>query len=303
MYGSATTMRRLRRQEELTAWLFIAPVVLGILVFQVYPVIFSSYISLTEWNLLTSPRWVALRNYAELLTRDRFFWKALGNTAKFAVGTVIPGLILSLFFASLLNQNIRGKYVYRAIYFVPVVAPAVSVALLWQIIYEPNFGILNSILRFFGIPGPTWLGSTKWAMPAVIIEDIWASLGFMIVIFLAGLQGISREYYEAAAIDGANALQQLRHITFPLISPVTFFLLVTGLISSFQAFSVPFVMTGGGPANATLMIVMYLYNHAFRQQHMGFASAIAYVVFLVIIFFTVINFVASRRWVFYEEVV
>jgi multiple sugar transport system permease protein len=303
MYGSATTMRRLRRQEELTAWLFIAPVVLGILVFQVYPVIFSSYISLTEWNLLTSPRWVALRNYAELLTRDRFFWKALGNTAKFAVGTVIPGLILSLFFASLLNQNIRGKYVYRAIYFVPVVAPAVSVALLWQIIYEPNFGILNSILRFFGIRGPTWLGSTKWAMPAVIIEDIWASLGFMIVIFLAGLQGISREYYEAAAIDGANALQQLRHITFPLISPVTFFLLVTGLISSFQAFSVPFVMTGGGPANATLMIVMYLYNHAFRQQHMGFASAIAYVVFLVIIFFTVINFVASRRWVFYEEVV
>jgi multiple sugar transport system permease protein len=182
-----------------------------------------------------------------------------------------------------------------------VVAPAVAVALLWQFIYEPNFGILNSVLRLIGIHGPPWLGSTKWAMRAVILEAVWAGLGFNIVIYLAGLQGISREYHEAAAIDGANVLQRLARITLPLLSPVTFFLLVTGVIGAFQDFSVPFVMTGGGPANSTQLMVMYLYNQAFQRQRMGVASAVAYMVFLVIVALTVINFAVGRKWVFYEE--
>ncbi|HMN31717.1 MAG TPA: sugar ABC transporter permease, partial [Caldilineaceae bacterium] len=160
----------------------------------------------------------------------------------------------------------RGKYFYRAIYFIPVVAPAVAVALLWGWLYEPNFGLINSTLRLVGIQGPPWLGSTKWAMTAVVIEAIWAGLGFTIVIFLAGLQGISSEYYEAAAIDGAGFFRQFFFITLPLLSPVTFFILVTGIIGTFQDFTVPFVMTRGGPAGATQLVVMYFYWLAFTLR-------------------------------------
>ena len=296
-----TTLSGLRRREEYTAWLFITPVVLGIIAFQVYPTVFSMYVSMTDWNLLQAPRWVGLGNYIQLFTKDRFFFNAMRNTATYALGTVLPGIGIGFLFAVLLNQDIAGKHLYRGIYFVPVVAPAVAVALLWQWIYEPSFGILNSILNVIGIKGPPWLGSTKWAMTAVIIEAVWAGLGFIIVIYLAGLQGISREYYEAAAIDGATALQCLWRITVPLVSPVTFFLLVTGVIGGFQDFSVPYIMTAGGPANATQLIVMYLYNQGFQRQRMGQASAVAYCVFVVIVTLTIINFATSRRWVFYEE--
>jgi len=301
MAPRSSTLSGQRKHEERLGWLFIAPVLAGIGLFQVYPTLFSLYVSFTQWNLLNPPRWIGTRNYVELFTTDRFFFKTLGNTATYTVGVVLPALAISLFFAVLLNQDIRGKHVYRAIYLVPVVAPAVAIALLWQWLYEPNFGIINSVLRLIGIKGPPWLGSTKWAMRAVIIEAIWAGLGFNIVIFLAGLQGISREYYEAAAIDGANAVQRFFRITLPLLSPVTFFVLVTGMIGTFQDFSVPFVMTGGGPAGATQLVVMYLYGLAFRLQNMGLASAVAYAVFVVIVSLTVLNFAIGRKWVFYEE--
>lgn len=297
----AATLSGQRRREEYLGWFFVAPIVVGICLFQVYPTLFSLYVSFTEWDLLSSPRWVGPRNYVELFTTDRFFLKTLTNTGLYTLGVVLPTIVLSLFLAVLLNQNIRGKYLYRAIYFVPVVAPAVAIALLWQWLYEPNFGVINSFLRFLNIQGPSWLGSTKWALLAVIIEAIWAGLGFNIVIFLAGLQSISREYYEAAAIDGANGLQRFFYITLPLLSPVTFFVLVIGLIGTFQDFTVPFVMTGGGPANATQLVVMYLYGLAFRLQHMGQASAVAYAVFIVIVGLTILNFAVERKWVFYEE--
>ena len=295
------TLSARERYEERLAWLFVLPVVLGIAIFQVYPTLFSLYASMTQWNLLTPPRWIGMRNYRELFTTDRFFFQTMGNTGTYTLGVVIPAMILALVFAILLNQEIRGKYLYRAIYFVPVIAPAVAVALLWGWLYEPNFGIINSALRAIGIKGPAWLGNTKWAMTAVIIESIWAGLGFNIVIFLSGLQGISREYYEAAAMDGAGFFRQFYSITLPLLSPVTFFILVTGVIGTFQDFTVPFIMTGGGPAGATQLVVMYLYGLAFRLQNMGTASAVAYVVFLVIVTLTVLNFVLARRWVFYEE--
>ncbi len=299
--GKSISFNRLRRQEELTAWLFITPVLLGILVFQVYPTLFSLVISFTRWNLLTPPKWIGLANFVELFTEDRFFVKVLTNTSLYTIGTVLPGIVLAILFASLLNTNIRGKTIYRALYFVPVVAPTVAVALLWQWIYEANFGVLNSMLRMVGIQGPAWLGSTRYALLALIIEAIWAGLGFHIVIFLAGLQGISKDYYEAADIDGANAFQKLTNITLPLLSPITFFVLVTAMIGAFQVFDIPFVMTMGGPANATQMIVMYLYVNAFRIQKMGLAAALAYIIFLVIIALTILNFRFSRRWVFYEE--
>ncbi|CAN5579240.1 sugar ABC transporter permease [soil metagenome] len=301
MTTKKSTFSTRQHYEERLAWLFVLPVALGIAIFQVYPTVFSLYASLTQWNLLTPPRWVGMRNYVELFTTDRFFFQTMRNTGVYTLGVVVPAMILALVFAILLNQEIRGKYLYRAIYFIPVIAPAVAVALLWGWLYEPNFGLINSALRVVGIKGPAWLGNTKWAMTAVIIESIWAGLGFSIVIFLSGLQGIGREYYEAAAIDGAGFFRQFYSITLPLLSPVTFFILVTSVIGSFQDFTVPFIMTGGGPAGATQLVVMYLYGLAFRLQNMGTASAVAYVVFMVIVSLTALNFVLARRWVFYEE--
>ncbi|HXF62714.1 MAG TPA: sugar ABC transporter permease [Caldilineaceae bacterium] len=283
------------------AWLFISPVVLGILIFQVYPTLFSLFVSFTTWNLITPPRWVGVDNYVDLVTTDRFFFKTLWNTTRYTLGVVLPSMVLSLFFASLLNQNIRFKHLYRGIYFIPVVAPTVALALLWGWLYEPNFGIINAALRMIGIKGPAWLGTTQWALRSVIIMAIWAGMGFQIVIFLAGLQGIPQEYYEAAAIDGANAWQKFTRITLPLLSPVTFFVLVTGIIGTFQDFALVWVLTQGGPAGATQLIVMYLYGLAFRLQKMGLASAVAYAVFLVIVGLTILNFVLSKKWVFYED--
>jgi multiple sugar transport system permease protein len=301
MATKRSPLSRRQRYEERLGWLFVLPVVLGIGVFQLYPTIFSLYASMTQWNLLTPPRWIGLDNYVDLFTTDRFFGQTMRNTGVYTLGVVMPAMILALIFAILLNGNIRGKYLYRTIYFIPVIAPAVAVALLWGWLYEPNFGIINSALRLIGIEGPAWLGSTRWAMTAVIIEAIWAGLGFNIVIFLAGLQNISPEYYEAAAIDGAGPFAKFFSITLPLLSPVTFFVLVTGVIGTFQDFTVPFIMTGGGPAGATQLVVMYLYGLAFRLQTMGLASAVAYIVFLVIVSLTVLNFLLARRWVFYEE--
>ncbi len=294
------TLSGLRRWEERLAWLFVAPVALGILIFQVYPTVFSLYVSFTEWNLVRAPRWLGIGNYIELFTRDRYFFKILGNTVTYALGTVLPGIVISVLFALLLNQKIAWRFAYRAIYFVPVVAPSVALGLLWQWIYEPNFGILNSVLKFFGIQGPAWLGSTQWAMRAMIIFSVWRGLGFGIVMFLSGLQNISPEYYEAAAIDGANAVQRLFRITLPLLSPVTFFVLVTDTIGALQVFDAPYILTRGGPANATQTAVMYLYGHAFQMQHMGLASAIAYILFVGIVGLTIVNFALGKRWVYYE---
>lgn len=300
MPSKKATLTGMRKREERTAWLFITPIALGILIFQFYPTLFSFYISFTQWNLLTPPKWIGFSNFVELFTTDRFFYNTMSNTATYAFWTMLAGLSLGLIFAVLLNQEIRGKYIYRAIYFVPVVAPTVAVALLWQWLYEPNFGVLNGLLRMIGIHGPNWLGNTTWAMRSVIFEAIWAGLGFNILIFLAGLQGIPQEYYEAAEIDGANAIQKFFSITMPLLSPTTFFLLVTGVIGGFQVFDIPYIMTGGGPANATQMVIMYLYNNAFTIQKMGLAAAISFIVFLLIISLTIINFRISRNWVFYE---
>lgn len=297
----SVTLRGLRRQEEYLAWLFVTPVALGILLFQIYPVLFSLYVSFTHWNFVTPPRWVGFRNYVELFTTDRFFLTALRNSVVYAVGTVVPGVALALVFAVLLNQEIRGRYVYRAIYFVPVVATTVSISILWTWIYEPNFGILNFLLKQIGITGPLWLGTSRWAMPSLIIMSIWHGLGYNIVILLAGLQAISREYYDAAAIDGANGLQRFRFVTLPLLSPATFFVLVLSVINAFQVFTNVYVLTRGGPANATLSLVLYLYQQAFTYEEMGVASAVAYCLFVIIVALTALNFYLQRLWVFYEE--
>jgi multiple sugar transport system permease protein len=300
MLAKKKTLTGMRRMEEWTAWLFITPVVLGVLIFQLYPTLFSLYISFTRWNLLSPAKWIGFKNYIELFTTDRFFLKATSNTLWYGIGTVTAGILLGLLFGVLLNQGIRFKYIYRAIYFIPVVAPTVAVALLWAWLYDSQFGIINGALRMINIKGPNWLGSTQWALPSIIIQAIWAGLGFNIIIFLAGLQGISQEYYEAAEIDGANPIQKFFNITLPLLSPTTFFILVTGVIGAFQVFDVPFIMTGGGPANATQTVVMLVYSNAFRIQKMGLAAAISYIIFVVILILTFLNFRISKKWVFYE---
>lgn len=301
MAATTSSLSKLRHREERLGWLFITPVVLGILIFQLYPTLFSLYVSFTEWNLLTPMRWIGGRNFVDLFTTDRNFSPAMINSFVYAVGTVLPGLVLSLLFAVLLNQNITGRSIYRAIYFVPVVAPTVAVAILWAWIYEPDFGILNFMLSLVGIEGPSWLGSSQWAMFAVIIMSIWQGLGYNIVIFLAGLQSISPDLYEAAAIDGASGLSKFWNITLPLLSPVTFFVLVLSVISAFQVFTAPFVMTNGGPANSTLTVVMQLYREAFQFQRMGLASALAYILFVIIVGLTLVNLYLQKLWVFYEE--
>lgn len=299
--AATSSLSKLRRHEERLAWLFVSPIVLGIVIFQLYPTIFSLYVSFTEWNLLTPMRWIGGRNFVDLFTTDRNFGPAMYNSLVYTLGTVLPGLVLALLFAVLLNMNIRGRGVYRAIYFVPVVAPTVAVAILWAWIYERDYGILNWALSLVGIEGPAWLGSSDWAMFAVIVMSIWQGLGYNIVIFLAGLQSISPDLYEAAAIDGASGIRKFWYITLPLLSPVTFLVLVLSVIGAFQVFAAPFVMTAGGPANATVTVVMQLYKEAFQFQRMGLASAMAYVLFVIIVGLTLVNLYLQKLWVFYEE--
>ena len=277
-------------REEVNAWVFVLPVVIGLLVFQVFPVLFSLYVSLTDWNLLSSPLWIGLQNYVDLFTIDPFFFSTLRNTVVFALGNVTFGLIFALLLALLLNQNIAGKSFFRSIFFLPVVLPTASAALAWTWMYDAQSGIINSFLKLFGAAPIPWLTNTQYAIWAIIIEAIWAGLGFNTVIFLAGLQNISQDYYEASAIDGASAWQKFVHITLPMLSPTTFFILVTSVINAVQVFDLPFVMTNGGPANATQTVVMYIYSNAFRLQRMGLASAVGYMVFVIILVLTYLNF-------------
>lgn len=293
----------LRRLEEVTAWLFVLPIVFGLLVFQAFPVLFSLYVSFTDWNLLSAPVWVGLQNYIDLFTIDPFFFSTLRNTFLYTIYTVSLGLILALLVAMLLNQPLRGKEIFRAVFFLPVILPTASAALAWTWMYDANSGIINSFLKLLGLAPIPWLVNTHYALWAIIIESVWAGVGFNVVIFLAGLQGISKDYYEAAEIDGANAWQKLVHITLPLLSPTTFFVVVTSIINAVQIFDLPFVMTNGGPANATQTIVMYIYSNAFRLQRMGLASAVGYMVFIIILVLTFLNFKLEKKWVFYEETV
>lgn len=289
---------RLKYSDKFWAAILLAPNFIGFLVFILFPMIASFFLSFTEWDLLTDMKWIGFGNYQELAS-DETFWKVLWNTLYYTLGTVPPGIILSLILAVALNQPIRGVKTYRALYFLPVISSSVAVAVVWQWLYNPEFGLLNYILSLFGIEGPLWLTSTTWAMPAVIITSIWKNLGFNMLLFLAGLQGIPDTYYEAAEIDGANGFAKFRYITLPLLSPTTFFVVVMSIISSFQAFDLVHVMTQGGPARSTSVLVHYLYQNAFQYFRMGYASAIAYVLFFLVFIVTMIQLKRHDTWVVY----
>lgn len=290
------TMGR-KKRESLEGYLFILPWLIGLVLLYIGPMLLSLYMSLTEWDLFSPPRFIGLGNFQKM-AGDQYFWKSLVNTAIYVGGRVPLVLILALFIALLLNQNIPMRNYLRTAYYLPVVTPQVAMFLLWTWMFQPDAGIINEALALVGIDGPNWLGSTAWAKPALILVSAWG-IGSIMVIFLAGLQGVPQHLYEAADLDGANVWQKLRHVTLPLLTPVIFFNLIMGIIQSFQVFAKAFVMTAGGPANATLMYVLYLYNQAFLWFRMGYGAALAWVLFAILFGFTYIMFRRSQ-WVYYE---
>jgi multiple sugar transport system permease protein len=292
-----------RRHRHVAGWLealpYLLPLLIGLMVFTIGPIFAALILSFTDWDLLTPPEWIGLGNYRDLFTRP-VFWTILGNTLYYTVLYVPAAVVLPLLVAVMLNRPLRGIILYRGVYFLPVITSTVAIALVWMLLYQPEFGVLNYILKQFGVSGPNWLADERWAMPALVIMSVWKGLGFNMVIYLAGLQGISEQYYEAAMIEGANGWHRLRFITVPLISPTTFFVLIISIISSLQVFEQTYILTRGGPGYATLTMSYYIYQNAFQFQHMGFSAAVAYVLFVMIMLVTLVQFLLQRRWVFYQ---
>ena len=293
-----------KRYPGLAQWIEVLPylalTITGFFVFITGPVIASFILGFTEWDLLTPPKWIGLGNYRSILFDTPVFWKTMRNTLYYTLLYIPGAVILPLLVAVVMNQSLRGITLYSAIFFLPVVTTTVAVALVWQWLYNPEFGPINFFLDLVGIKGPAWLASPDWAIPALVVMSVWQVVGYNMVIYLAGLQGIPEEFYEAASIDGATRLRQFFYITVPLISPTTFFVLIISIIGSLQVFEQTYVLTQGGPAYATLTIAYYIYQQAFQFFHMGFAAALSYILFLIILVLTLIQFRVQKRWVFYN---
>lgn len=295
----SSNRQRSRIQEIALAYLFLAPTLVGLVFFSLGPVIVGFLVSFTNWNILLPPQWVGLQNYQALVDQD-LPRKVLWNTFYYTIINVPSNMILALATALLLNQKLRGVAIYRALYFLPVVSSTVAASLIWTWLFSPNFGPINYFLEGIGIPGPAWLGSTAWAMPAVIIMSVWKGFGTNMLIFLAGLQGIPQELEEAAMIDGANRWQRFWRVTWPLLTPTTFFVLVISSIVSFQVFEQVLILSDGGPAYATTVLGLFIYLNAFRYNNMGYAASAAYVLFAIIMVITLVQFRLQDRWTNYE---
>jgi multiple sugar transport system permease protein len=280
---------------------FLSPWLIGFTVFMVLPIGLSFYLSFTDWSLSQArpPLWVGLDNYRDLF-QDAIFLKALRNTLTYAAIAVPAGLCVSLGLALLLNTQVPGQPLFRTIIFLPSLVPIVASAMLWMWLFNTRVGLINTLLGYVGIPGPPWLSNANWALPALAFMSLWG-VGHTVVIFLAGLQDVPRELYESAEIDGASPFRRLWHVTIPTISPVIFFNLIMALIGTFQVFTVPYIMTGGGPDRATLFFSMYLFDNAFNfPGKMGYASAMAWIQLLIILALTGFAFWSSKRWVHYQ---
>lgn len=288
----------LRRREALAGYLFVTPALIGFVCFIAGPILVSFGLSLTEYRLLRAPAWVGLQNYRDLVA-DELVWQAFKVTLRYALMALPLQLILSLALALLMNLKLWGIAFWRTVYYLPAVISGVAVAVLWTWILNPEFGLLNILLRALGIPGPNWLGDVRTALPALVLISLWG-IGGNMVIYLAGLQGIPTELYEASEIDGAGPLARLWRITLPLLTPVIFFNLVMGLIGVFQFFTEPFIMTDGGPEQSTLTYLLHLYRNAFSYLKMGYASALAWVLFVIVLLLTLAVFRSSPMWVYYD---
>nr|WP_204920564.1 sugar ABC transporter permease [Microlunatus panaciterrae] len=271
---------------------------LGFLIFTIGPMIASAVFSLTDWSIGSKPNFTGMDNYVRL-GHDELFWKSLTVTTYYTIGSVPLVLLVGFVAALLLNQKIKGLSFWRTVYYLPTLVPAIASAVLWIWIYNPDFGLLNSLLRQAGLPTSQWIYSEKAAIPSLIMMSTWG-FGNAMVIFLAGLQGIPRNLLEAASIDGGGAWARFRHVTLPFMTPTIFYNLVTGVIGTFQVFNQAYVMTQGGPNNATLFYIYYLYRTAFTEGAMGYAAALAWVLFVIVLVITVLLFRNARRWVYYE---
>lgn len=280
-------------------WFFIGPAILGILAFQFVPILVSMYASLTTWDGMNPPAFTGIDNYQRLFVEDGFFRETLQNTIYFTAGHIPLTIVFAMGLALLCNLNLPGIALFRTAYFIPAVSNVVAISVVWFWMYQPQSGVLNTMLANVGIEGPAWLSNSTWAMPAVILVSVWQGVGYPMVILLAGLQGIPHELYEAAKIDGASRSNQFWKITLPLLTPSLFFLFITQFIASFQVFGIIYVMTQGGPANATSVYIYYLYQNAFAFGRMGYASAMAWILFAIIAVVTFIQWKLQKRWVFY----
>ena len=289
---------RASQREALTFYLCISPWLIGLLFFVLGPMIISFGISLTRWDLLTAPRFVGLRNYERLLN-DPLFWQSLKVTALYTMLYVPTELVGGLALALLMNQRVPGIAVFRTIFYLPSVISGVAFVVVWMWIFHPEVGLLNMALAQVGIVGPRWLTNPNTALTALWMMSLWG-LGRTAVIYLAGLKSVPKELHDAARIDGASAWQAFQHVTIPLLTPTIFFNLVLSLIATFQTFTNAFVATNGGPLDSTLFFVLYLYRQAFERFSMGYASALAWVLFLIILALTLLVVRSADRWVYYE---
>jgi len=287
--------------EAIWGYVFLSPWILGMIFFVGGPIIASLILSFCEWDLIQPPKFIGLDNFIKMFTADKRFWTSLYNTFYYTVLSVPLGIIGSILVALLMNQKWKTVRLLRTIYYLPSVTAGVASAIIWMWLLNPDFGLVNYALSLFGIKGPLWLADEVWSKPALIIMGLWGVGGNMI-IYLAGLQGIPQQLYEAAEIDGAGLWGKFRHITIPMLTPVIFFNLIMSIVWSFQIFTQVYVMTGGqgGPSDSTLVLVLYIYQHAFKFHNMGYASALAWVLFIIILFFTLLQFKFAGGWVHYE---
>ena len=293
-------MSPMRRQEMLEGILYISPWIVGFIVFVAGPLLASAFLSFTKYNVLRPPTFIGLTNYSYAILKDSLFWPSIGRTFYYAIMLVPLAMVGSLLVAMLLNQKLVATTVWRTMFFLPTLTPLVATALLWRWMLNPDVGLVNYLLSLIGIKGPGWLNSIEWAMPALVLMGLWASVGgSRMIIFLAALQDVPVELLEAAEIDGAGRWAKFRHITLPMITPTIFFNLILGIIFALRTFEVAFVSTAGGPARATWFISLHIYQNAFVSFDMGYASALSWLLFLILFALTFLQFRLSGRWVFY----
>jgi multiple sugar transport system permease protein len=288
-------------RETIAGYLFLGPAFLALVIFLIAPILASAVLAFMNYDILSPPKWVGLENLTRMLGDNRLL-KIYGNTAIFVLGATFFNNLLGLLLAMGVNRRMHGipRYLLRTAIFFPVLTTTASLALVWQFLLTQDRGVVNYLLMQIGLDPVPWLSSSQWALRSVILYDVWKSVGFLMVLYLAGLQGIPESLYEAAKIDGANQFQLMRHVTLPLITPTAFFAIVISLIGAAQVFDNAWVLTGGGPGDASRLIVLYIYEAGFRRFEMGYASALSLTLFMILILLTLAQFGFSRKWVHYE---
>lgn len=288
----------LERTRTKWGYFFIAPGIIGFLVFSLGPMLYSLFLSTMEWNIITPKKFVGLENYRQLF-QNELTWKSLKVTAAYTAMTVPLVIVITFGIALLLNSKVKGISIFRTIFYIPSIIPLVATAAIWMFIYNPTYGFLNGILRALGLPAQKYIYSTSSVIPCLSVMAVWCA-GNTVIIYLAGLQGVSRQLYDAARIDGAGRLQMFRHITVPMMTPIIFYNLVMTMINCLQTFTQAYIMTDGGPANSSLFFSLLIYRNAFTYQKMGYAAALSWVLFVIVGILTLVLFMTSGKWVFYE---